>query len=515
MKRIYLGVIILFWVPVVSPILIPCPSDAPGWCTCNRNAATNRKSISCQSIWAKSPPRMTSSEPWHELHFFSNGFTHIENGTFSKLQGVELLNFKNGKQRVLPEYSLDGLFTLTKLDFTRNQLYRIAAGAFAQTNLSELILESNNLYEISFEGLSNLDLLNIRNNHLSKLSGGTLLQITSLKCLNLGDNRITGLPEELRNLVELEHLDLSSNRLTMIPNGTFSGLSQLQFLNLAGNKLKIVSGSGFIGLRSLTYLNLRGTDLSNLPYGVFSDLDTIKELNLGNNRFQMIPEAVRNLSSLVTLHFGVNRLNILENDTFSIMDNLTNLYLPENRNVRIEQRAFCGIGDTLETLDLSAKGASFNDVCLLYSLKNLKQLHLINLHVRCVCKFKQIREMFANLTTHAICSYPPNLEGTPAWSVKNSDINETCTAENSCHDYCPEDTSVRPSVRPSAGELRSSVATPGEVPRNIIIGIVVVVGVMVLIFIIIVVVYYRLRSRKSGKQRYRAPGAELESLGDN
>jgi hypothetical protein len=194
---------------------------------------------------------MTSPEPWHELHFFSNQFTRIPNETFHGLHGIELLNFKSGQLRILSRYALNGLFNLTELDFSRNRLYKIEPGAFLDTSLTRLILDFNSLYDagISLDGLPQMQHLSIRNNYLSQLPDA---ELTNLRSLTAAGNRITSLSDKLQNFLNLEELDLSSNRLTSIGNNTFRNLTKVKVIKLAENRIISISELAFDGAVSLS-----------------------------------------------------------------------------------------------------------------------------------------------------------------------------------------------------------------------------------------------------------------------
>lgn len=61
--------------------------------------------------------------------------------------------------------------------------------------------------------LSNLEVLNISNNKMTGLPA-ELGQLSKLRILNASNNQLTGIPHELGNLQKLETLDLSGNNIS-------------------------------------------------------------------------------------------------------------------------------------------------------------------------------------------------------------------------------------------------------------------------------------------------------------
>src|ERR1043165_9275267 len=64
----------------------------------------------------------------------------------------------------------------------------------------------------------------------------SLRQLTQLQSLDLSNNKLTVLPESLCQLTQLQTLYLSSNQLTALPE-SLGKLRQLQTLNLSVNNL--------------------------------------------------------------------------------------------------------------------------------------------------------------------------------------------------------------------------------------------------------------------------------------
>lgn len=111
-----------------------------------------------------------------------------------------------------------------KLDLSNQQLDKIPANVFEQSNLEEL---------------------NISGNALSGSIQAEIRHLRRLKVLNASNNLMTGVPAEIGQLENLEELDLSNNQLTGLPY-ELGNLKNLKTLNISGNNyseadLKIIT----------------------------------------------------------------------------------------------------------------------------------------------------------------------------------------------------------------------------------------------------------------------------------
>ena len=100
----------------------------------------------------------------------------------------------------------------------------------------------------AFEGLLNLEYLDISDNKVLSLPAAALGRLPQLKRLKADYNRIGALSEEiLKSVKGLEELSLAYNIIREIPKGTFGDLTQLKILNLFGNQIAIIDQTTFAG----------------------------------------------------------------------------------------------------------------------------------------------------------------------------------------------------------------------------------------------------------------------------
>jgi Leucine-rich repeat (LRR) protein len=115
-----------------------------------------------------------------------------------------------------------------------------------------------------------------------------------------------------QELASLQILDLTSNQLTDLPAGCFTGLDRLHTLKLSANQLASLRPDSLRGLAALNTLTLENNSLAAIHPGALSGLAALQDLNLFGNSLAAIPEALRAVSSLKTVDLGRNGIQRLE-----------------------------------------------------------------------------------------------------------------------------------------------------------------------------------------------------------
>ncbi|VDN10476.1 unnamed protein product, partial [Dibothriocephalus latus] len=118
---------------------------------------------------------------------------------------------------------------------------------------------------------------------LSRQNFTTLKSLTYLRIVSAGLDHIN--PDAFSDLRDLQHLDLSKNRLTYIEPGTFKGLklTKLILSDNPGLQLPIGVFSG----ASIAIFAARSCGLRSLAYKLFEKTNT-KHINVANNQIQTL-----------------------------------------------------------------------------------------------------------------------------------------------------------------------------------------------------------------------------------
>lgn len=177
-------------------------------------------------------------------------------------------------------------------------------------------------------------------------------ELSSLEKLKLGDEffRWQVLPPQIKKLVNLVELDISSNNLKVLPK-EIGDLRHLKILNLAHNELSelppeikslkflenlILSYNSlnklpkeFGSLKKLNSCNINFNQLTSLPVEI-GMLENLKTFAVISNNLASIPPEIGNLQYLTYLHFGGNQLTTLPPE-IGRLENLETFILVKNK----------------------------------------------------------------------------------------------------------------------------------------------------------------------------------------
>uniref|UniRef100_A0A8C2KAM4 Leucine rich repeat transmembrane neuronal 1 n=1 Tax=Cyprinus carpio TaxID=7962 RepID=A0A8C2KAM4_CYPCA len=148
--------------------------------------------------------------------------------------------------------------------------------------------------------------------------------------LSLRENNISELREGdfVGLLRRVKELDLSTNRIENLPNGTFRPLPNLRILDLSYNRLQSLEPDLFHGLRKLTNLHLRYNALKFIPVRIFQDCRSMQFLDLGYNQLQSLARnSFAGLFKLTELHLEHNELVKVNLAHFPRLISLRTLYI--------------------------------------------------------------------------------------------------------------------------------------------------------------------------------------------
>ena len=260
-------------------------------------------------------------------------------------------------------------------------LTRLKAGDFRDlTNLKKLNLGHNRLTALPegvFDDLTNLRELNLGDNRLTALPEGVFDDLTNLRELYLGHNRLTALPEGVfDDLTNLRELYLGANQLTALPEGVFDDLTNLQQLSLGANQLTTLSEDLFDGSDGLQKLYLSRIQLTTLPEDLFDGLNSLQELSLSANQLTTLSEDLFDgLNSLEELYLDENQLAVLPEELFDGLHRLRELTLQSNKLTALPADIFDGLA-SLRRLDLQDNKLTALPEGVFNGLTNLEKLYL-------------------------------------------------------------------------------------------------------------------------------------------
>lgn len=269
---------------------------------------------------------------------------------------VRTLELQNNDFTSLKDDAFDGLVNLEKINLGNNQLRRLNATSFQHlTSLKELNLQFNFLTEIPFLGhLSSLLVLSLHHNNIDSIDSLALENLPALSILDLHHNRITTiLNGTFLNGNKLRHLSLNSNRIASLDSNCLDNLTHLETLRLNRNKLSNLTKDFFRPLKRLKTLELSRNRIATIRSLTFKGLDSLEVLKLQGNRIvSLLDGAFWKLSNMKQLNLDNNSITLVSRGWLYGLTSLQQLSLKHNQLMDIEDDswAFC---ENLSELDLS------------------------------------------------------------------------------------------------------------------------------------------------------------------
>ncbi|KAI3386137.1 hypothetical protein SNEBB_003046 [Seison nebaliae] len=173
---------------------------------------------------------------------------------------------------------------LMNIDLSNNRLESIGNNCFdncAQV-ISSINFSENRLVRWTFMEFKNLKILNLSHNHLTDICDDWS-ELLELQEVNLSYNRLTKFPKRLPD--KLMELNLTSNRITQIGpsiSGSFHPIPSLKVLDLRSNIIKSIHFERILEWPSVERIFLADNDFRSLPFE-FLLLKNLKSFRLDNN----------------------------------------------------------------------------------------------------------------------------------------------------------------------------------------------------------------------------------------
>lgn len=219
------------------------------------------------------------------------------------------------------------------------------------------------------------------NTHKVQLTTGRLKDVpkelkicTEIKYLDLFGNSIQEIPDWFFQFKKLEHLSLKNNTLKALPTIIFT-IENLRYLNLADNQIHEINGHYFRNLMIIEKVDISYNQITSIPTEKIT-YTKCNSLSIKGNRLQQFPTAVSDVCTLEKLDLSENKINLIKDDAFDLLEDLIELDL------------------------------SFNELTYLpTSIGKLKKLKRLNLSGN---KIKTLPKEFENLTSLEFLDFDGN-----------------------------------------------------------------------------------------------------------
>ncbi|KAF1373987.1 hypothetical protein PFLUV_G00244600 [Perca fluviatilis] len=155
-----------------------------------------------------------------------------------------------------------------------------------------LLLNTSACWGFGFKGCSQnfpkTDVMWCFNQNIANLSEVVSMIPENITTINLSRNKIRVIPPgSFSQMLGLKRLDLSQNKLVSLKGGEFRGLGGLELLNLTCNNISHIHSNAFDGLTRVQTLLLIRNLLATISPGIFNSLPAIQEVDLSLNMLEV------------------------------------------------------------------------------------------------------------------------------------------------------------------------------------------------------------------------------------
>jgi leucine-rich repeat protein SHOC2 len=235
---------------------------------------------------------------------------------------------------VIPD-SIQNLVQLNRLEVFHGgqQVVRIPKWLTKLTNLTTLSISNASFKDVPdlFKYLKNLKELSLpRTIYYGFPNYFIDLKDLPLEKFSICCGQFTVLPKWINELKSLKELDISSTKITTLPD-TIGNLGNLETLRLMFNRNFSGVPDSICNLQNLQALELNENNLSEVPE-CLGKLKNLNMLRLSKNNLKNLPIGITELTNLNHLYFDDNPISSIPTsfEKFKSNQNLVNITAPEN-----------------------------------------------------------------------------------------------------------------------------------------------------------------------------------------
>ncbi|KAI4502110.1 hypothetical protein M0802_002792 [Mischocyttarus mexicanus] len=230
------------------------------------------------------------------------------------LSGTQIYSIESSNNNMDYDNSLNENLAFPRLrylDLSRSYFRNFDNNFAFNRNITHLNLGNNNLEQIDLRSYTNLVKLRLENNAIVMID-----DICGYKCLCISE------------MPRLKYLMVSNNQIKDINEDIFTKMEQLVTLDLSNNNLERYFVTKIHKIHSLENIYLNNNKLNSIS--IKNRLQNLSVLSAANNNLQEIIPNFVDAPNLKKLYLNNNKITIIDEDAFSKLNLLEELYLQDN-----------------------------------------------------------------------------------------------------------------------------------------------------------------------------------------
>jgi Leucine-rich repeat (LRR) protein len=210
---------------------------------------------------------------------------------------------------------------------------------FYNKKLNKISISSCTIKSLNFIKKLNLEYINLSVNRLSLLDKDLFKHNIKLEYIDLSSNNLLRLDKDLlKSNINLIKIDISRNNLSSVDKDLFKHNINLESLNLSFNKLMLLDKYLFNSNINLAHINLSYNELLSIDNVLFSNNVKLEKLYINNNKLETIGLSIfNNNRNMKELDISNNNIKLLPYNLISLKylsAKNTNLITLSNVNFR-------------------------------------------------------------------------------------------------------------------------------------------------------------------------------------
>lgn len=279
---------------------------------------------------------------------------------------------------------------------------------------------------------SNTTQLKFDGNTLTEFPAHIFANLTNLKKIHLGKNKIEVLPSKLSHFFpKLTNVYLDSNKITHLRKEDFIGYENVLVLDLYNNQITELTSELFTQAKLLVSLYLESNKISRISNSAFAGLYNLNNLYLNENLISNIDKGTFDNNPLIDLDISHNQLTTIPSYFVTTKILVSELKLNSNNIRTIHKNAFSNL--LLDKVFLQNNNITVLTKEMFWNSSLRKQLNISGNYLTCNCDMYEFLKSIIVESMLGECSFPPVLNGQDINTfIKNNNLSCTPCSTRPC-----------------------------------------------------------------------------------